>query len=67
MINDASTDPLIYWSDDGKSFFSTSDGFGLLGLTDEALVPNAQQFGAILLPQFFKHRNFTSFVRQLNM
>lgn len=24
MINDVSTDPLIYWSEDGKSFFSAS-------------------------------------------
>ena len=30
-------------------------------------VPNTQEFGRELLPQFFKHANFTSFVRQLNM
>ncbi|KAJ9122551.1 hypothetical protein QFC22_001980 [Naganishia vaughanmartiniae] len=76
MINDSATDPLIYWSADGKSFFSQYKIFlcskrfetvQLNHLVISLTVPNAQQFGAILLPQFFKHRNFTSFVRQLNM
>ncbi|KAI5478632.1 heat shock transcription factor [Pseudohyphozyma bogoriensis] len=51
MVNDASTDELIRWSDDGDSFF----------------VPSADRFGRELLPRFFKHSNFGSFVRQLNM
>ncbi|GAA5992190.1 hypothetical protein JCM10908_001811 [Rhodotorula pacifica] len=51
MVSDQSTDDLIRWSDDGDSFF----------------VPSADRFGKELLPRFFKHSNFGSFVRQLNM
>ncbi|GAA5942133.1 heat shock factor family protein [Sporobolomyces koalae] len=51
MVSDPATDDLIRWSDDGDSFF----------------VPSADRFGKELLPRFFKHSNFGSFVRQLNM
>ncbi|EJT98441.1 hypothetical protein DACRYDRAFT_70902, partial [Dacryopinax primogenitus] len=51
MVSDSETDDLIRWSDDGESFF----------------VPNHERFGRELLPKFFKHGNFSSFVRQLNM
>ncbi|ORX39592.1 hypothetical protein BD324DRAFT_648233 [Kockovaella imperatae] len=51
MVSDSATDELIYWSDAGTSFF----------------VPNTERFGKELLPRFFKHSNFSSFVRQLNM
>ncbi|WVR04934.1 hypothetical protein IAU60_001946 [Kwoniella sp. DSM 27419] len=51
MVSDNEVDDLIYWSDDGNSFF----------------VPNAEHFGRELLPRWFKHSNFSSFVRQLNM
>ncbi|GAA5886272.1 hypothetical protein JCM6882_001587 [Rhodosporidiobolus microsporus] len=51
MVSDPGTDDLIYWSDDGDSFFITS----------------ADRVAKELLPRFFKHSNFGSFVRQLNM
>ncbi|RXK36033.1 hypothetical protein M231_06681 [Tremella mesenterica] len=51
MVSDLSTNELIYWSESGDSFF----------------VPDSERFGKELLPRFFKHSNFSSFVRQLNM
>lgn len=32
-----------------------------------AVVPFEQRFGKEMLPRYFKHSNFGSFVRQLNM
>lgn len=51
MVQDPNTNDLIRWSNDGDSF----------------LVPSPDRFGRELLPRFFKHSNFGSFVRQLNM
>ncbi|KAG9040110.1 stress-responsive transcription factor hsf1 [Tulasnella sp. JGI-2019a] len=51
MVNDPANSELIRWSDEGDSFF----------------VPNHERFGREVLPRFFKHGNFSSFVRQLNM
>ncbi|KAK8870049.1 hypothetical protein IAR55_000619 [Kwoniella newhampshirensis] len=51
MVSDPEVDELIYWGENGDSFF----------------VPNAEHFGRELLPRWFKHSNFSSFVRQLNM
>lgn len=42
---------LIRWSDDGKSF----------------VVLNEDEFANKLIPELFKHNNYASFVRQLNM
>lgn len=51
MVCDPTTDDLIYWSDDGMAF----------------VVDNHVEFANAVLPRFFKHCNFASFVRQLNM
>ncbi|ORZ21448.1 hypothetical protein BCR42DRAFT_448288 [Absidia repens] len=51
MVNDPSSDDLIRWASDGKSFF----------------VVRHEDFARSVLPRFFKHSNFSSFVRQLNM
>ncbi|RCH92578.1 stress-responsive transcription factor hsf1 [Rhizopus stolonifer] len=51
MVDDASTDDLIRWAPDGLSF----------------LVLRHEEFAKKVLPRFFKHSNFSSFVRQLNM
>lgn len=51
MVNDTSNQKLIHWSKDGKSF----------------IVTKREQFVHEILPKYFKHSNFASFVRQLNM
>ncbi|AET37957.1 stress-responsive transcription factor HSF1 Ecym_2208 [Eremothecium cymbalariae DBVPG len=51
MVNDPTNQALIHWNDDGKSF----------------IVTQREQFVHEILPKYFKHSNFASFVRQLNM
>lgn len=50
MVDDASTDSIVSWSQGNKSF----------------IVWNPPEFARDLLPRFFKHNNFSSFIRQLN-
>ncbi|XP_022720356.1 heat stress transcription factor A-4c-like [Durio zibethinus] len=50
MVDDPSTDPVVSWSASNKSF----------------IVWNPPEFARDLLPRFFKHNNFSSFIRQLN-
>ncbi|XP_054619376.1 heat shock factor protein-like isoform X2 [Dunckerocampus dactyliophorus] len=51
LLEDPETDPLICWSPTGNSFH----------VYDQA------RFSKEVLPQFFKHNNMASFIRQLNM
>ncbi|XP_045149732.1 heat shock factor protein 4 [Echinops telfairi] len=51
LVGDPGTDHLICWSPSGTSF----------------LVSDQNRFAKEVLPQYFKHSNMASFVRQLNM
>ncbi|KAJ6321694.1 hypothetical protein OIU77_011715 [Salix suchowensis] len=50
LIEDASTNHIVSWSRGNNSF----------------IVWDPQAFSSSLLPRYFKHNNFSSFVRQLN-
>ncbi|KAH9777766.1 Heat stress transcription factor B-2b [Citrus sinensis] len=50
LVDDPSVDDLIAWNSDGSTF----------------IVWRPAEFARDLLPKYFKHNNFSSFVRQLN-
>ncbi|KAK1425440.1 hypothetical protein QVD17_20792 [Tagetes erecta] len=50
MVDDPLSDHIVSWSHTGNSF----------------VVWNPPEFASELLPKYFKHNNFSSFVRQLN-
>lgn len=51
MVNDNANHEYIRWNEDGESF----------------QVVHREEFMKKILPKYFKHNNFASFVRQLNM
>ncbi|KAF8036255.1 hypothetical protein BT93_C2080 [Corymbia citriodora subsp. variegata] len=50
MVSDPSTDPVVSWSSSRESF----------------VVWDQHEFSKQVLPRYFKHSNFSSFIRQLN-
>lgn len=50
MVDDQTVDNIVSWNRDGRSF----------------VVWDPHDFSTYLLPRYFKHSNFSSFVRQLN-
>lgn len=50
MVEDPMTNSVVSWSHSGRSF----------------IVWNPPEFARDLLPKYFKHNNFSSFIRQLN-
>ncbi|KAJ7944882.1 heat stress transcription factor B-2b [Quillaja saponaria] len=50
LVDDPAVDDLVSWNDEGTSF----------------IVWRPAEFARDLLPKYFKHNNFSSFVRQLN-
>jgi heat shock transcription factor, other eukaryote len=51
LVDDPTTDHIVSWGDDRISTF---------------VVWRPPEFARDILPNFFKHNNFSSFVRQLN-
>ncbi|XP_047476647.1 heat shock factor protein-like isoform X5 [Penaeus chinensis] len=51
LVDDVKTNDLICWTQNGRSF----------------IIRNQARFSRDLLPQYYKHNNMASFVRQLNM
>lgn len=51
ILNDSSNHDYIQWTPDGQSF----------------KILSKENFENVVLPKYFKHKNYSSFVRQLNM
>jgi len=51
IVDEKKYDSIITWTEDGEKF----------------IIKKLSDFSEIILPKFFKHNNFSSFIRQLNM
>ena len=50
VVDDSTCDDIVSWTENGTQF----------------TIHQTNEFASELLPKYFKHRNFSSFVRQLN-
>lgn len=69
MVGDESTSRLIRWSKTGNSFLGKYLNFLHYGFmyNNMFVVEGHEEFAKSVLPRFYKHNTFASFVRQLNM
>lgn len=51
IVDDPGLDKWIFWHESNDSF----------------IINNSNEFAAEVLPKYFKHNNYSSFVRQMNM
>lgn len=51
ILHDESNSEIITWTETGQSF----------------VIVDLSKFSSVILPQYFKHKNYSSFIRQLNM